>query len=240
MNIFSFFKKRSIEFYCDTPFEGVAPEPFPANKKMPDWYKQIPPFLSKREPNGGKVKTSKKCLPLIDAMSVGYIIPLAGDQYVKTNHDASIVHIGPTSREFPPLVERHMVEQVGGKTNLFKTEPIKFINPWIIRTPPGWSTLFIPCLNFFEDRFLCLSGLVDTDKYVKEINFPGIWLKGDYDDILPAGTPLVTAIPVKRTDLSHNYIIRTMLDNDKKEKNLITKKQESRGSVYTNELRAKR
>ena len=48
----------------------------------------------------------------------------------------------------------------------------KILNPWIITTPPGYSTLFVPPLNNSDDRFSIIAGIVDTDTFKNEINFP--------------------------------------------------------------------
>ena len=48
----------------------------------------------------------------------------------------------------------------------------KFINKWLIKTPPGYSCLFVKPLNHFETRFEIISGVVDTDTYINTINFP--------------------------------------------------------------------
>src|SRR5207248_8429326 len=51
---------------------------------------------------------------------------------------------------------------------------VKFINLWLIKTPPGYSTLLVPAMNRFHIPFMMLSGLVDTDNYYREIHFPAI------------------------------------------------------------------
>jgi hypothetical protein len=98
--------------------------------------------------------------------------------------------------------------------------------------------LFIPPVNSEEDRFICLGGLVDTDKYPKQVNFPARWLKPNFDDTLVAGTPLVTAIPIKRQHVEH--IVRQMTDADAKEIDRIRRCQDSRSHYYTDELRCPR
>lgn len=241
MRLISIFKTPIIEFLCDARYFNVAPEPEPAEKNIPEWFKRIPPFSkTSRDSHERKSMNAKKCLPMIDAMSVGFTIPLAIDQHVKTNHDCSNIQIGPTSTSLDRGMEFHSLEQVGNSPVFGPGHPIKFINPWVIKTAPGWSTLFVPPINSMEDRFVCLGGLVDTDKYVKQVNFPGKWLKPDFDDYLPAGTPLVTAIPIKRSDMNIGHKVRQMTDDEMKEINRIQVCQESRLHYYTNELREKR
>ena len=75
------------------------------------------------------------------------------------------------------------------------------MNPWIIKTPPGYSCLFVPPLNNTDDRFFIIPGIVDTDTFPNEINFP-IVINGDkyptLDTLFKKGTPYVQIIPFKR------------------------------------------
>lgn len=242
MNRFiSFFRSPKIEFYCDPVFWGAAPEPVPAVKAMPEWFKKIAPYMKTKDERGRPGMSAKKCLPMMDAQSLGYVIPLFGDQHVKSNHDLTKVEIGSSSTLFPRIIERHSIEQTGGYGNGgVYTDAIKFINPWIVKTPPGWSTLFVPHINGLEDRFLCLSGLVDTDKYPKQVNFPAKWLKANYDGVLEGGTPLVTAIPIKRSDMLLKHDVHLITEAEQAEVNRIHRAQQLRAHVYTHELREKR
>lgn len=236
----SFFREKNIEFLCNEPELNVIPRPVPAHKLIPQWFKSIPPEMPERDPLfGSKSFTAKKCWPLLDAMSVGYIIPLFGDVNIRTNHNCSL--IGATSGHLGSVVEFHDIKQLGGKTSPSAPGPaVKFINKWIIKTPPGYSTLFIPPINVFEKRFSVLSGLVDTDKYVKEVNFPAVWNIPNFDDVVTAGTPIITAIPIKRSDLKHNFEIRQPTEKENKNKHDIHLTQVSRRGSYFNIFREKR
>jgi len=231
------FRNEVIEFYCHPRWEGVIPEPVPANRKIPDWWKKVPPYVddAPRDPFGGKPWTSKKCMPLLDVHSLGFIIPLQGDLGVHTNIDRSIIKV--TNPPNMGLAEFHNKDQIGGFRD---ADAIKFINYWVIKTAPGWSTLFLPPINAFNPNFTCLGGLVDTDRYPKEVNFPAIWHTGNFDDVLRAGTPLVTAIPIKRNSFDRFPKIRKMKAKEAKEIEKMQIIQGSRLSYYTNELREPR
>jgi Family of unknown function (DUF6065) len=235
--MFSLFKKKPvIEFFCREDLYGVIPEPIPAYKNIPDWWKKLSQTHDGRDHFGSPSMTAKKCLPLLDAMSYGYIIPLQGDLQVITNSDKTIMKIIE-----PPMLkvaEYHSLEQVGGKSAPgYPLKPIKFINNWCVKTAPGWSTLFISPLNRLGEPFTCLSGLVDTDKYYKEVNFPAIWHAADFDDKLPAGTPLVLAIPVKRDNFPKSPVVRAITKEEEIDLAKMHKTQNSRSSYYTRELR---
>jgi len=78
-----FKKKPIIEFYCHRDDVASLPQPKPAAKYIPEWYKKIPPLITDgrddRDWSGSHSFTAKKCMPMIDAMSLGYVIPLVGD-----------------------------------------------------------------------------------------------------------------------------------------------------------------
>lgn len=238
------FKKKQpvIEFYCHPSYYGVIPEPKPAAKHIPDWFKKIPIFVEGERDNfGGKSMSAKKCIPMLDAMSLGYVIPLQGDLGIQTNEDCSEIRVSdnPTVK----LAEFHNIKQLGEKTAPgFPAPPLKFINHWVIKTAPGWSSLIIPLINALDKpkHFTCLSGLVDTDTYPKEINFPAIWHTPNFDDVLPAGTPLVLVIPIKRDSAPSKPVVRSMTDKEFQHIELLRRKQDSRLHVYTNELREPR
>ena len=90
---------------------------------------------------------------------------------------------------------------------------MKFINPWLIETEEGYSCLFTSPLNHLERRIKILDGVVDTDTYYNNINFPFLWTGGDGEFFIPKGTPLVQVISFKREEYSLQ--IETV-DNDKR------------------------
>lgn len=236
------FQNDVMEFYCHPELEGLIPPPVPAYKKIPDWFRTLQPLVpegSRRDPFGAKGFTAKKCMPLLDSMSLGFIIPLQAGVHIKTSKDCSIIE--GTNPPGLKIIEYHSLDQVGGENAPgFPASPIKFLNYWVVKTKPGYSTLFTTPFNHTNPHFTCLTGLVDTDKYAKEVNFPAIWHTPDFDDYIPEGTPLVQVIPIKRSDISRKPKIRKMSDKEFKEIDTTRKLQDMRRSYYTNELRAPR
>lgn len=240
MKFLPFFKNEIIEFHCREDLWGLLPEPVPAYKEVPEWFKKVPTIIDTRDAAGAKAMSAKKCMPLLDSMSLGFIIPLFADVNVRTNESGSLIE-ATSGTKISSVIEFHSKEQLGGKTSpTYPMDAIKFINHWIIKTAPGYSTLFMPPLNRIEPRFQCLSGFVDTDKYNKEVNFPGIWFAKNFDDIVLAGTPLVTVIPVRRKDMKRSAPIRKSTKEETEWIRKTQEKQVSRRHVYTNELREPR
>ena len=130
--MFNILKKTPImEFMCHPTYRGVIPEPKPAAKFMPDWFKKIPISMDDRDHFGGRGMTLKQCMPVMDVMSLGYVIPLQGDLGVSTNADKTEIKV--TNPPELALGAFHDIKQVGEMTAPgFPTAPIKFLNHWII------------------------------------------------------------------------------------------------------------
>jgi hypothetical protein len=101
-------------------------------------------------------------------------------------------------------VDIHSLKQVEGSHFIEKNKNLPFykiLNPWKIKTPNGYSCLFVPPLNNSDDRFSIIPAIVDTDTFPNEINFP-IIINGDkypvLEDTIKKGTPYVQIIPFKR------------------------------------------
>lgn len=207
----SVFKAKEIEFLCAEEDWGIIPAPFAAKKDIPDWFKALPPKLGNQ---GFNTSTIKRCMPFLDALCVGYIIPLAADVHFQTNEDASGVNF--EWKFHKSMVETHTFEQITTEKSpnpLLPKPPMKFLNYWMIKTPPEYSLLFIPPLNRVEPRFTCFSGFVDHPYYEQEyINFPFVWHQENTSEILPAGTPLVQVIPIKKDELLPKSRSRKMTD----------------------------
>lgn len=185
-----------IEFLCEEGLIGVIPEPINSLRAAPDYYKKVKP-QSDGHPSSGTVK---RCVPFLDALSSGFIIPLWADMYVLARN-------GELSVDFPPNLPmaeslgNHPITQIPDhplSKDPYGSIQLKFINPWIISTEDGVSCLFTSPLNHMEKRFKVLDGVVDTDTYYNNINFPFIWTGGSGEFVIPKGTPLVQVIPFRR------------------------------------------
>jgi hypothetical protein len=130
------------------------------------------------------------------------------------------------NKNFPYGIEFHGKEQILG-WNLKKTdfpEGVKFINPWRIYTPKGYSVIFMTPTYQFEKRFTVLPGIVETDSY-HHVNFPSIW-HTTKDAIINRGTPFIQVIPFKRDDwdFKTSQMNEKDLYNDAREKTELSTK----------------
>jgi len=177
--------------------------PKPATNFIPDWYKNLESYVSgSKTPDGtgNTTATAKRCMPVFDAITSGYIITLPADIYVSQKKDEQ-------GNKYPyyewssfNLVSFHPVEQAPNHPNRkgHLAYP-KWINPWAIKTPKGYSTLFVQPFHR-ESVFTILPGVVDTDTYTAPVNFPFVLNDVTFEGIIPKGTPIAQVIPFKRDE----------------------------------------
>lgn len=170
-------------------------EPVPARNVLPTWFKRLPGLDTEELSASNNGLTVKRCVPFVDALSLGWIVPLAATVRLEIADEGKTVSVGwEFDRE---MVSTHSAHQAAG--NPFEPRPMmKFHNPWTIRTPSGWSCLFVPPLNRPDGVIEVMSGVVDSDRYVSPINFPFVAIAEDGVHTLPKGTPLVQVVPFAR------------------------------------------
>ena len=190
--------RNLIEFHAADP--SVVPAPYPAARGVPHWLKDMPMDqpLERPTPEGPRtqqVPTVKRCPPFLEAMTCGYLIPLAGE--------VSFTRTGNGELQFRAtgkIVDTQHPLQVRGSP-MQGAIIVKFINPWVVKTPPGYSSLFLPPLNNFELPFQVLSGLVETDTYYRPVHFPTVCLLRPGQSVtLKRGTPIAQVVPIRRED----------------------------------------
>jgi hypothetical protein len=188
--------------------------PIPAKKSLPDWYKNLEDYIGGKkdlEVDGKLKQTGKRCIPMFDAMSFGYLLRLPADLFVKRNEDGSCEFGWPSA----DLITFHSKEQMATLNKGMPPSNIpKVSNPYSIQTPKGYSTFFCPPVNH-ENDIIIFTGVVDTDDYVSLINFPFLIREG-FEGIIPAGTPYAQVIPFKREkwkmDFEQNEARYTMIE----------------------------
>jgi len=217
-----------IEFLMKDPTN--CPAPYPAAKAIPEWLKRIPVEVA--TPSNPKQPTVKQCMPFLDAMTSGYIIPMTADVHFSMEAGGLQVKTALISPQF----KFHGPEQVQGapfEGGLL----LKFPNPWIVRTPPGYSTLFISPINQVSIPFSFFSGVVDTDTYQWPVAFPALChMAPKTSFVLARGAPLMQAIPFKR----ENWISRqgtVDLEDAAKFEEQLTQEDKH---FYREELRSKK
>lgn len=176
------------------------PTPKPARVYTPDWYKQAGKFTGgQTKPSlfGGTNRGLKLCVPFLDALVSGYVVELWMDLEVRQSPE------GPqfawveqpdvlTKRESDPS---YTLPTPAGHNSTHYA----WLNPYIFKTPPGYSLLISHPFNRFDLPFTTLTGVVDADNVMMHGKLP-FFLKEGFEGIIPAGTPLFQVLPFKRDD----------------------------------------
>jgi hypothetical protein len=162
---------------------------------LPNWYKEIESYIGGEKISKGKginTPTIKRCMPVFDAITIGYLITLPADVVVSLKDGVQSFDAANFN-----LVLSHIIEQA--PTHPLRNEHSypKWINPWGIKTPKGYSCLFIQPMHR-EAPFTILPGVVDTDTYTAPVNFPMIINDPKFEGLIPKGTPIAQVIPFKR------------------------------------------
>jgi len=204
--------RKTIEFSTQEDYYHLKEDfPVPSIVNIPEWFKKLDHSMEN--------KTVKGCMPFLDAISAGYILKMPQDFAIKHNVENDSEEKGygqyASLKTCPHLdkiglnvnydyLEVHNTGQLKNSPLVEKNKNLAFhkiLNPWTIKTPPGYSCLFTPIFNNQDDRFSPIAGIVDTDSFSTEINFP-IVINGDkypvLDTVIKKGTPYVQVIPFKR------------------------------------------
>lgn len=198
---------------------GLMRPPIPASTKLPNWYKEQTPYTSDTiyiQENGVPNTTIKKCMPVLDDMTAGYLACLESDILVSPHPDIPNHSALQWTAEIPdtlmPLITCHSTEQISHLPvpKGYSVYPYKWTNYWRIKTPPGYSCFFRHPFWHTDLPFLTCSGLVDTDTHPMPINFPFLIRKG-FEGWIEAGTPIAQIIPFKRQEWTSKVV---ELDND--------------------------
>ena len=179
-------------------------------------------------------------MPVFDAMTSGYYIPSYAEVYSSYIEDSETGDMVPrldwTSYVIP--INTHskiQFEEYPLSSQYDGSYAFKWMNHYGIKTPPGYSTLFVTPFHHSDLPFFCLPGIVDTDKYHLPVNFP-FFLKKGFTGVIPLGTPMIQAIPFKRDDWESVVNEHIPLEQNKR---LLTFKQSVIHS-YKNKYRSKK
>lgn len=170
-------------------------QPKPASKFIPDWYKNMESYIGgEKKPSGDgtTLATVKRCMPVFDAITAGYIICSPADVYVRIKDGQQYFEWASLN-----LIGFHPIEQAPNHPAKNKHAYPKWINHWAIHTPKGYSTMFVQPMHR-ESVFTILPGIVDTDEYYAPVNFPMVINDPEFEGLIPKGTPIAQVIPFKR------------------------------------------
>lgn len=204
------------------------PHPGPAGKSLPDWYKGLDSYIE-NDPTpvaGSQRITAKKCFAIFDILSSGYLFKLPFDLYIDTTESKQIFDVPKFARGIgtTPIISSHEMSQIGD----YPVDLEKHINflfrinlVWLMKTDPGYSTLFLPVQHGNDSPLFAVSAIIDTDTFASDGLF-SFFVKKDFKGIVKKGTPIVQAIPFKRDDFVSEIVLdQKQLDDVTKQRSVI-------------------
>jgi hypothetical protein len=179
--------------------DGVLEKPKPATDYIPEWYKKAIPYLSsdgKKAPSldGTPVATIKRCMPVFDMMTAGYIMETPYDIYIRQTDT------GPYFQwvEQPAVAFQTMGQFQNHPYSRDINYAVRIEIPWSIKTPKGWSIMVMEPQHQEQGPIECSSGIIDTDNYSIPFNMFLKLRDPKFEGMIPAGTPFLQIIPFKR------------------------------------------
>jgi hypothetical protein len=201
---------QTIRFLAqDEHVWNVRLKPYPAAKGMPDWWKEIPVYANEENTFDlfpGSTVTVKRCVPMLDVLTAGYYVPLWADLFVKQQNGGPFIKWA-TKEEVAELWPPNQVKSFNFPEGFTKLA-FKNLHGWTIKTPPGWSCLFIHPVAYPNTPFRTISGIVDTDVLDTDINVPFV-IKEGFEGIIDRGTPMFQVIPFKREKWDSEFELKT-------------------------------
>jgi len=192
--------KKIIFKALQKKYETLDKMPLPASKLLPTWYKdnQILGDMGKENQlnitanltNG----TFKKCVPILDALGLGYIIETQYDVLLKHADNNWDLSWKTQETVFEPHAEHTQnIETPYG----YYPRVAKYMYNRIPITPKGYSSLIISPIGYNKLPFKAVAGVVDTDTNISAFALP-VWISKNHKGIVKHGTPLAQVIPFKR------------------------------------------
>jgi len=183
--------------------DGVLEKPKPATEYIPQWYKEAASYLSasgKKEPmlDGSPTATIKRCMPLWDMMTAGYIMETPYDIYVRQTSDGPYFQWGNNEA----IAFQRMGQFQNHPYSRDINYAVRIVIPWSIKTPKGYSIMVMEPQHHEPSPIVCASGIVDTDDFSIPFNMFLKLRDPNFEGMIPAGTPFLQVIPFKRDSWS--------------------------------------
>lgn len=189
----------------------VQPKPVPASAAVPKWWKDLPVYTTLEGPYSNGAWSSmnrlfvrdrssnfgpKKCTPMLDALTSGYVINLWADVQISNENNVPLITWKTHNNVFEPHgPASEVVETPEG----FYPRAFKYLNTWVPITPPGYSVLITSPFGYKNLPIRAIPGIIDSDKSQLELVAP-VWIKQGFEGIIEKGTPILQITPFKRED----------------------------------------
>jgi hypothetical protein len=203
-----------IQFCTDDVVAAEHFPPVPAKKLVPNWYKNLDVLHDAglemsaalmSQYNSKVPQTIKACVPVMDFLTSGYVLRAPADVVITPDNTGEFVGWSYTSSE--AMCSAHAHAQCPVTIDNKKHNYIKVHNPWVVKTPAGYSSYFYQPDFFGSEGIKLFSGVVDTDTYTDSVMFPG-YLKAEKSFVIHAGDPVMVVFPFKRDSWEHEVLVQ--------------------------------
>lgn len=195
---------KKIKFYPFSEDTSVfAPTPEAASKFLPEWYKKTPSVIDNNGIAVGNPGTTvKKCMPIFDLITAGYVISAPCDIYLDSTNperlqwsipSALISYQGDMFATHAP----QQYENLPIDRSQYHKELLRIFPFWAVGTPKGYSVIVLQPAYSDPGPLTALQAIVDTDSFITDGHLSFL-VKKDFKGIIKQGTPLIQVIPFKR------------------------------------------
>jgi hypothetical protein len=211
--------------------------PVPARKLLPEWYTKAYSHIGNVKDlhpavGGASSATIKKCMPVFDALTAGYIL-LSHEDVDVSGPTGDMAWYHWVNKE-NPMISFHNSEQAQKHPKTLSGGSVpKWNNNWAIETSAGYSCLFVNPLHRENAPFTIFEAIVDTDQYNSRVELAFILKDPDWRGLIPAGTPMAQVIPFKRDSFEMS------VSNEQEDKDVVDFTNRRLKSVFINGYKTK-
>jgi len=207
-------------------------KPVLAKSYVPEWWKSAKVFNAVR---GRHIQTIRACPAMDDWLKSGWYILANRDMEVNFGRDKESTFTKNSFTSDPNwnYDKHHREGRDEDDRNIFpqyhspshpaeqfyhsfqylpdKDAPVrdafKMRSAWNIKTPPGYSCLYLDPFLFQNEHFAVWQGIIDTDSFQTNYDNSQIifYPRHEKDFIIPKGTPLVQIVPFRRENWVATY-----------------------------------
>jgi hypothetical protein len=213
---------KAISFFATQEYiPEFSPVPASSPKEIPEWWNKMASYGGYNgspegeriiyPDSGGDNATIKRCIPVLDSMTMGYLIKTDSEIYIEPQK-AQAIDFSDSSEPVAPNQIKATFPRERGKVTVHDygqayTHPVtqgskqelqKVFTPWHVMVPDGHSVIMLNQLNNPSPYWEAVSGVMDADAFYPRINMMVAMNDPEFKGIIPAGATLCQIIPFKR------------------------------------------
>ena len=213
---------KAISFFATQEYiPEFSPVPASSPKEIPEWWNKMASYGGYNgspegeriisTDSGGDNATIKRCIPVLDSMTMGYLIKTDSEIYIEPQKAPAIDFSDNSNPAAPNLIKATFPRERGNITvhdyGQAYTHPVtqkakqvlqKVFTPWHVMVPDGHSVIMLNQLNNPSPYWEAVSGVMDADAFYPRINMMVAMNDPEFKGIIPAGATLCQIIPFKR------------------------------------------